>query len=44
VTFRVVECLNGCGYAPVIAVDHRQRHPVRPEDVPSIVEELRAGT
>ena len=44
VTFRVVECLNGCGYAPVIAVDHRQRHPVRPEDVPSIVEELRAGS
>jgi NADH-quinone oxidoreductase E subunit len=44
VTFRVVECLNGCGYAPVIAVDHRQRHPVRPEDVPSIVEELRADS
>jgi NADH-quinone oxidoreductase E subunit len=43
VTLRVVECLNGCGYAPVIAVDHRQRHPVKPEDVPGIVEELRAG-
>jgi NADH-quinone oxidoreductase subunit E len=43
VTLRVVECLNGCGYAPVIAVDHRQRHPVKPEDVPAIVEELRAG-
>jgi NADH-quinone oxidoreductase E subunit len=43
VTLRVVECLNGCGYAPVIAVDHRQRHPVQPEDVPGIVEELRAG-
>jgi NADH-quinone oxidoreductase subunit E len=43
VTFRAVECLGGCGYAPVVAVDHRYRHPVRPEDVPTIVEELRAG-
>jgi NADH-quinone oxidoreductase subunit E len=42
VTLRVVECLGGCGYAPVIAVDHRHRHPVEPEDVPGIVEELRA--
>jgi NADH-quinone oxidoreductase E subunit len=44
VTLRVVECLNGCGYAPVIAVDRRHRHPVNPEDVPGIVEELRAGS
>ena len=44
VTLRVVECLNGCGYAPVIAVDHRHRHPVKPEDVPAIVEELRADS
>jgi NADH-quinone oxidoreductase subunit E len=44
ITFRVVECLGGCGYAPVVAVDHRYRHPVRPEDVPAIVEELRAGS
>ena len=44
ITFRVVECLGGCGYAPVVAVDHRYRHPVTPEDVPTIVEELRAGT
>jgi NADH-quinone oxidoreductase subunit E len=43
VTLQVVECLNGCGYAPVIAVDNRQRHPVKPEDVPGIVEEIRAG-
>jgi NADH-quinone oxidoreductase subunit E len=43
VTFRTVECLGGCGYAPVVAIDHRYRHPVRPEDVPAIVEELRAG-
>jgi NADH-quinone oxidoreductase E subunit len=43
ITFQVVECLGGCGYAPVVAVDHRYRHPVTPEDVPAIVEELRAG-
>src|SRR5207248_7230129 len=44
ITYRVVECLGGCGYAPVVAIDHRYRHPVRPEDVPAIVEELRAGS
>jgi NADH-quinone oxidoreductase subunit E len=43
ITFRVVECLGGCGYAPVVAVDHRYRHPVTPADVPAIVEEIRAG-
>jgi NADH-quinone oxidoreductase subunit E len=43
VTLRVVECLGGCGYAPVVTVDRRHRHPVRPEDVPAIVEELDAG-
>ncbi len=25
VTFRAVECLGGCGYAPVVVVDHRYR-------------------
>ena len=44
ITFRAVECLNGCGYAPVVAIDHRYRQHVRPEDVPAIVEELRAGS
>ena len=44
VTLRVVECLGGCGYAPVVTVDRRHRHPVKPEDVPGIVEELRAGS
>ena len=44
ITFRVVECLGGCGYGPVVAVDHRYRGPVRPDDVPVIVEELRAGS
>lgn len=44
ITFNVVECLGGCGYAPVVAVDHRYRHPVQPEDVPAIVEELRGAS
>jgi len=43
ITFRVVECLGGCGYAPVVAVDHRYRHHVAPEDAAAIVGELRAG-
>ncbi len=41
VTFRLVECAGGCGYAPVVVVNNRYREPVRPEDVPRIVEELR---
>ena len=44
VTFRTVECLGGCGYATVVAVDHRYRQFVGPDDVAAIVEELRAGT
>jgi NADH-quinone oxidoreductase subunit E len=43
VTFRAVECLGGCGYAPVVSIDHRYRHPVKPDDVPEIVEEIRAA-
>jgi NADH:ubiquinone oxidoreductase subunit E len=41
ITFRLVECAGGCGYAPVVIVDHRYREPVRPDDVPSLVEEIR---
>jgi NADH-quinone oxidoreductase E subunit len=43
VTFRLIECAGGCGYAPVVVVDNRYREPVKPEDVPAIVEELRSG-
>jgi NADH-quinone oxidoreductase E subunit len=43
VTLRAVECAGGCGYAPVVIIDHRYREPTRPEDVPTIVEELRGG-
>ena len=43
VTLRAVECLGGCGYATVVAVDHRYRQHVNPEDVPGIVKELRGA-
>ena len=43
VTLRTVECAGGCGYAPVVVVDHRYREPTRPEDVAGIVAELRNG-
>jgi NADH-quinone oxidoreductase subunit E len=43
VTLRTAECLGGCGYATVVAVDNRYRQGVKPEDVPEIVGELRAG-
>ena len=42
-TLRAVECAGGCGWGTVVSVDHRYREPVRPEDVPAIVEELRNG-
>ena len=44
ITFRTVVCLGGCGYATLDAVDHRYRQFVGPDDVPAIVEELRAGS
>jgi NADH-quinone oxidoreductase E subunit len=42
-TLRTIECAGGCGRATVVAVDHRYREPVKPEDVPEIVKELRRG-
>ena len=41
VTLRTVECLGGCGYATVVAVDHRYHELVTPDGVPAIVEGLR---
>ena len=43
ITLRTVECAGGCGWGTVVAVDHRYREPVKPEDVDGIVEELRGG-
>jgi NADH-quinone oxidoreductase subunit E len=41
VTLRAIECLGGCGWATIVSVDHHYRTHVRPDDVPSILEELR---
>ncbi|HEY6584468.1 MAG TPA: NADH-quinone oxidoreductase subunit NuoE [Gaiellaceae bacterium] len=43
VTFRLVECAGGCGYAPVVIVDGRYKEPTRPEDVPAVLEQVRNG-
>jgi NADH-quinone oxidoreductase E subunit len=43
VTLRAIECLGGCGYATVVAVDQRYRQNVKPDDVPGIVKELRGA-
>jgi NADH-quinone oxidoreductase E subunit len=43
ITLRTIECAGGCGWGTVVAVDHRYREPVRPEDVAAIVEELRGA-
>ena len=43
-TLRTIECAGGCGWGTVVSVDHRYREPVKSEDVPAIVEELRNGS
>ena len=43
ITFRTVECLGGCGYATVVAVDERYHQFMTPEKVPELLEELRAS-
>ena len=43
VTLRTIECAGGCGWGTVVAVDHRHREPIRPEDVPAILEEVRSA-
>jgi NADH-quinone oxidoreductase subunit E len=43
VTLRPIECLGGCGWATIVAVDHHYRMHVQPDDVPAIVQELRNG-
>ena len=40
VTLRTVECLGGCGWATVVAIDNRHRLRVRAGDVRGIVKEL----
>jgi NADH-quinone oxidoreductase subunit E len=43
VTLRAVECLGGCSTPTIVAVDHRYRESVTPQDVAAIVQELRNG-
>jgi NADH-quinone oxidoreductase subunit E len=43
ITLRAVECLGGCSTPTIVAVDHRYRQSVTPDDVPGIVQELRRG-
>ena len=43
ITLRPIECLGGCGWATIVAVDHHYRTHVQPQDVPGIVQELRNG-
>ena len=40
VTLRTVECLGGCGWATVVALDNHHRLNVRAGDVPGIAKEL----
>jgi NADH-quinone oxidoreductase subunit E len=40
-TLGTIECLGGCGWATVVAIDNRHRLRVSAADVPGIVEELR---
>jgi NADH-quinone oxidoreductase subunit E len=44
ITLRKAECLGGCSWAPVVAVDERYREHVSPADVPAIVADARART
>jgi NADH:ubiquinone oxidoreductase subunit E len=38
-----IECLGGCGWATIVAIDNRHRLRVQADDVPGIVEELRGA-
>ena len=42
-TLGTIECLGGCGWATIVAVDNRHRLRVKADDVPDIVEELRGA-
>jgi NADH-quinone oxidoreductase subunit E len=43
ITLRAVECLGGCSTPTIVAVDHRYRQSVTPDDVAEIVGGLRDG-
>ena len=39
-TLRTIECLGGCSWGTIVAVDGHYRHKVQPGDVPEIVAEV----
>ena len=41
-TLRTVECYGGCGWGPVVAVDERYHEPLPANEVPQLIEKLRA--
>ena len=41
ITLRTVECYGGCGWGPVVAIDQRYHEPVKPDDVPALVQKVR---
>jgi NADH-quinone oxidoreductase subunit E len=43
VTLRAVECLGGCGWPTIVAIDGRYRQNVAADDVEAIVSEVRGG-
>lgn len=43
-SLRTVECLGGCGWATIVAVNNRHRLRVSAADVPGLVAELRGET
>ena len=42
-TLRAVECIGGCGWPTVVALDDVYRLSVQAEDVPAILAEVRRG-
>lgn len=42
-TLGTIECLGGCGWATIVAIDNRHRLRVKADDVPGIVEEFRGA-
>jgi len=42
-TVRAIECLGGCGWGTIVAIDDHYRTHVGPDDVAGIVEELRGS-
>jgi NADH-quinone oxidoreductase subunit E len=43
ITLRSVECLGGCGWGPVVAVDERYHEHFQPGDAAALVTEVKGG-